>query len=87
MCLHKCHYIILHLWHVLIDDGMPDLIWLRHCLIFQNYSHKRHWTGNWILALYKCIIIIIIIIIIILHITSIVNTHHSNNNNTYIYIA
>ena len=27
MCLHKCHYIILYFWHVLIDDGMPDLIW------------------------------------------------------------
>ena len=32
-------------------------------MICQNYSHKRHRAGNWILALYKCIIIIIIIII------------------------
>ena len=37
---------------------MECQIWFGHCLIFQNYSHKRHWTGYWILALYKCIIII-----------------------------
>ena len=40
---------------------MEHHICLSHCLIWQKYSWKRYWAGNWILALYKYIFIIIII--------------------------
>ena len=37
MCVHKCHYIILYLRHVLIDDGTPDLI----TALVGDFAYKR----------------------------------------------
>ena len=67
MCCILCvciNVVTLYCIYDMFSLMMEHQIWIRHCLICQNYSYKCHWAGNWILALYKCCIIIIKIIVI-----------------------